>query len=340
MNIRHIYWFCYFNDSEPSVRYRAIYALKELKQQYGISYSIAFPGYKAKNIIQFLNVYFSALVFRKKKSVIVFQKIHTNRIYSFLLRILLIFRKKDTLYDIDDADYLRFPQSVIHQFMVGCSSCSVGSRTLLSYTKQFNSNSFLLTSPVIEHGKFKKKKNTIFTIGWIGYFNAHQDNLYNLCFPVILELKFEVKIVLLGVVYEEHKKAIIDYFSGNEQIKVEMPTIDWHNELTVYEAISEFDIGLSPLLDTEFNQAKSAFKLKQYLSCGVPVLASNIGENEHFLKNGFNGFHCNSNSEYKEKIIYINNMNEIEYMQISTNALKSIKYFDMQSYCKTFTEFF
>ena len=39
------------------------------------------------------------------------------------------------------------------------------------------------------------------------------------------------------------------------------------------------------MLNHPFNQAKSAFKAKQYLSCGIPVIASDVGENRKFVLN-------------------------------------------------------
>jgi len=65
------------------------------------------PGYDFRNLLNFLLTYFSALLCRDKKSIIVFQKIYTHGIDATALKILLFFRKQNTLYDIDDAEYTR-----------------------------------------------------------------------------------------------------------------------------------------------------------------------------------------------------------------------------------------
>ncbi len=46
-------------------------------------------------------------------------------------------------------------------------------------------------------------------------------------------------------------------------------------ELTT--AVSEFDIGLAPLIDHPFSRTRSNVKLKEYAAAGVPWLASEVG---------------------------------------------------------------
>ena len=61
---------------------------------------------------------------------------------------------------------------------------------------------------------------------------------------------------------------------------------------SVYHQIARFDVGVSPLLDTEFNRGKSAFKLKQCLSCGIPFWAAVLARTSTFLQEGVNGYFC------------------------------------------------
>jgi glycosyltransferase involved in cell wall biosynthesis len=115
--------------------------------------------------------------------------------------------------------------------------------------------------------------------------------------------------------------------------------IDWLNEPMVYNLIQTFDIGVAPLLDTEFNRAKSAFKLKQCLSCGIPVLASRIGENKRFLKHGINGYFCDHYSQYKEKILLMRSEPYGRYSAMSQNALASADDFNLDYYCDTLMDY-
>ena len=47
--------------------------------------------------------------------------------------------------------------------------------------------------------------------------------------------------------------------------------------------INLMDIGLMPLQDDEWSRGKCGFKLVQYLSCKIPVIASNVGANNEIV---------------------------------------------------------
>ncbi len=335
MKPRHIYWFAYYNAEEPSVRYRAIYPLKYLSDQNNTTYQLVMPGYRLWDIFQFLKVYLTVLFFRKRNSVVVYQKLHTKRIYGTLLKWLIKCRPENTLYDIDDADYLKFRPENIRYFIRQSSHCIVGSRELGEYAAQFNNRVSVLTSPIIGHNHIKQERNKLLTIGWVGYYNAHRTSLMQLFFPALVHLGIEVKMIILGVKHPDHFAELRAYFEPIKNVSLEIPdNINWQDEEGIYQLISTFDIGIAPLLNTELNRAKSAFKLKQYLSCGVPVLGSDIGENSLFLEHGRNGYVCNTPNEYCQYIRLINNATDKEYTTLSVSAIDSIARFSMGNYCE------
>lgn len=341
MKISHVYWFSFYNHDDPSVRYRGKYALQFLKTEYGITYSISYPDYGYKSILQFIYTFFSALLFRKRNSIIVFQKVYTNGIYASALKVLLFFRPKNTLYDIDDAEHTSHPVNTLHYFMQRCSVISAGSKALVEYGQRFNKNVFLLTSPVIEHGIFKTEKENIFTVGWIGYYGAHRQSLTTLFFPALHAINFPLKLKLLGVANTTEHLEITNYFKENKNITIDAPIgLDWHNERFIYQHIATFDVGVSPLLNTEFNRAKSAFKLKQCLSCGVPVLASSVGENKAFLTDGVNGFFCDNPNAYYERLLHLHSIKKETYAWFMGHAKNTTVNFSMQTYCVSLLNYF
>lgn len=272
---------------------------------------------------------------------IVFQKIYSRRIYATALKLLLYFRPHNTIYDIDDAEYEKFPAETIKYFMSNCSYCTVGSQVLMNYAKQFNTNVVLLTSPVIAHDEIKITKNKVFTVGWIGFYNAHRDSLQQLFLPALVEVDFPVKLILMGVTNPEHIDEITAYYAVNSNVIIEIEKhINWYDELSIYNKIKTFDIGIAPLLDNEINRAKSAFKLKQYMSCAVPVLGSQLGENSRYLINGKNGFFCNTPKEYEQKLKHIRNMTLEDYTHMQDNALCTVEQFNMKGYCATLMTLF
>lgn len=341
MEIKHIYWFAYFNLNEPSVRYRAKFPLEQMNNENGITFSIVYPGYDFNNLTNFILTFFSVLIFRKKNSVIVFQKIYTNGIYTNALKVLLFFRRHHTIYDIDDAEYTRKPAKTMHHFMKKCSACSAGSKSIMEYIKIFNKNVLLLTSPVIDHGLSKKEMEKTFTIGWVGYYGAHRKSLTQLFFPALNNIDFPIKLKLLGVANKLEEEEIKSYFKNNSNISIETPLdLNWLDEHSIYKKITEFDVGISPLIDNEFNRGKSAFKLKQCLSCGIPVLGSSVGENKEFIKAGVNGYLCDNPDDFFQKLNLIKQAHIQDYNRLSINAKMTFQTFSIDTYCSAFINYF
>lgn len=334
-----IYWFANYNLASPSVRYRGKYPLEYLKKQFSINSFFIIPGYKPQRVILFLRAYFSALLFRKSNSIIVVQRIHSRFIYSALLRFLIKVRPARTFYDLDDADYLDYPSKIIYHFIQNCSGVLVGSRELAMNLSRFNHNIILNTSPTPDLGIVKTKRNPTLTIGWIGDFaGGHKEALLKHFFPALMDLPFAIKLVILGVgrKYASDFRLLADYFNSSEKINLEMPRdINWNFETDIQQRISAFDIGIATILDSELHRSKSAFKLKQYLNNGVPVLSSDLPENNYFIKEGRNGYLCSSPEVFRQRIIEINEMSNADYMKLSMQARQSIPDFNLATYCET-----
>jgi glycosyltransferase involved in cell wall biosynthesis len=80
-----------------------------------------------------------------------------------------------------------------------------------------------------------------------------------------------------------------------------MDYIPW-SEHTEVDALSQLDIGIMPLSDGLFERGKCGYKLVQYMAAGLPVIASNIGENRSIVRHGIDGFLVNSLDEWTDAI--------------------------------------
>ena len=70
---------------------------------------------------------------------------------------------------------------------------------------------------------------------------------------------------------------------------VDVESLPWSSERES-ALIAECDIGIMPLRDTPWEQGKCAYKLIQYMACGLPTVASPIGANREVVIEGETGF--------------------------------------------------
>ena len=82
---------------------------------------------------------------------------------------------------------------------------------------------------------------------------------------------------------------------------VDVEVITWSAE-TEADAIGVCDVGIMPLRDTPWEQGKCAYKLIQYMACGLPTVASPIGANRQVVVDAATGFFANTPSAWVEKL--------------------------------------
>lgn len=66
--------------------------------------------------------------------------------------------------------------------------------------------------------------------------------------------------------------------------------------------IAECDVGIMPLRNTPWEQGKCAYKLIQYMACGLPTVASSIGANRDVMIEGETGLFADTPIVWVEKL--------------------------------------
>ncbi len=149
----------------------------------------------------------------------------------------------------------------------------------------------ILTTPVDTEKYFPSKLNDKkeVVIGWIGM----KGNLFYLeaLKPVFKNLAEKFPNISLSVICSD--------FPEFEGIKINRRKWSVEDELAY---LRELDIGLMPLTDDIWSRGKCGFKILQYFSVGVPVVASPVGINCDIIKHGVNGFLANGNEEWEARL--------------------------------------
>lgn len=87
--------------------------------------------------------------------------------------------------------------------------------------------------------------------------------------------------------------------------KFEYEIIPWSEENEA-KHLSQIDLGIMPLTDSQWEKGKCAYKLILYMANSKPVVASNVGMNAEIVKNGINGFLVKSHKEWISSIRKLN----------------------------------
>lgn len=176
----------------------------------------------------------------------------------------------------------------IDQVMKNSKAVIAGNSYLAKRAEKAGSKHIFILPTVIDLNRYVVKKfiaKPSFVIGWIGTKSTFEKHL--------LPCKgwMEKAIAMYNV--EFHIVGI----SEGMGIGSGLSYIPWTEETEV-SSILNFDIGIMPLQDSVWEKGKCAYKLIQYMACGLPVIASPIGMNKEVVKNDLNGFLVENEKEW------------------------------------------
>jgi glycosyltransferase involved in cell wall biosynthesis len=109
---------------------------------------------------------------------------------------------------------------------------------------------------------------------------------------------------LLAEVYSQ-KPYNLTIISGNERPHIDLP-IPWewlpYDEKREAERISGACAGLAPLEDSPYARCKDVFKVKTYMACGVPPIATAIGNNLDVIRDSKTGYLVTTSKEWETRL--------------------------------------
>ena len=213
-----------------------------------------------------------------------------------------VFRKK-YIYDFDDAIWIPNTSesnrvvSWLKSFWKVKHICkwaykvTGGNEYLCNYARQFNNNVICIPTSVDtenSHNKLKEHSQNGIVIGWTG---SHSTAKYiDQLIPVLQKFEKETPFSFLVISDKPHEPPLknVIYCPWNESTEV--------NDLL------KMDIGIMPLENDKWSEGKCGFKLIQYLSLGIPAVASPVGVNKKIICHGATGFLCNDEKEWIEAL--------------------------------------
>jgi glycosyltransferase involved in cell wall biosynthesis len=219
-----------------------------------------------------------------------------------------IFRKK-MIYDFDDAIWIPVTSeynktaSRYKNFSKIGSICrlayhvTVGNEFLENYARKFNESTSVIPTVVNTtdaHNVLQKQFTNNPSIGWTGTFSTLP--YLNLVIPVLQRLQEKYDFTFYVIADKDPELPLKNF-----------RFIKWKRE-TETDDLLNFHIGLMPLHDDEISRGKCGFKAIQYMSLGIPALVSPVGVNTKIVDNGVNGFICEKEDDWYDKMeLLLNN---------------------------------
>lgn len=141
------------------------------------------------------------------------------------------------------------------------------------------------------HGQ--RADDTTLVVGWTGTAGnlSHLESIRPALAAASREVPFVLRIVGESPPAEEWREPRTEF-------------VRWSLDEEARE-VARFDVGLMPLIDSEYARAKAGYKALVYMACGVPALISPVGTNREILTDGTEGFFASTEEEWRARLVQL-----------------------------------
>lgn len=249
--------------------------------------------------------------------------------------------RKKMIYDFDDAIWIpntteeNKAAAMLKAFWKVKYICkwsykvSGGNDFLCSYARRYNNNVHRVPTCVdveLVHNKEKVQQPSKVVIGWTG---SHSTLFYlDPVIPILQQLEKDFDFTFLLIANKDPQLPLKGY-----------QFLPW-NESTEVADLLRMDIGVMPLQDDAWSEGKCGFKLIQYLSLGIPAVASSVGVNKQIMEEGINGYLVNTPAEWKVVLRKLITDIQLRQQMGSAGRRKIIAEYSIQSQKDNFLNLF
>ena len=220
-----------------------------------------------------------------------------------ILERILFWLNPNVIFDVDDAIW-HPPSNPVHQrrlfwskqrvpkLLAASRAVVAGSAYLAQFARRYNDRVTIIPTPyddLGERGNSTDPRKPV--VVWIG--NLGNAEYLLTILPVLEKLAQSCGFTLrlIGGDDVRHIRSAV----------VDIDYCRWRRDLEA-KWLKESDIGIMPLADGEYERGKCAFKLVQYFSASLPVIASPVGMNCQVIRDGVNGFLASDDDQWYQTL--------------------------------------
>ena len=168
---------------------------------------------------------------------------------------------------------------------------SCGNRFLMDFARHYNSNIQLNPTTIDTnhyHNRVKDQCSEKVTIGWTGSHSTvrYLDLVGSILQTIEQEYPIEFRVI------------------SDLQPQLDLKSLQftsWRKDTEVEDLLA-INIGIMPLSEDAWSKGKCGFKALQYMSLGIPAVASPVGVNKEIIDDGINGYLCATDSDWKKAL--------------------------------------
>lgn len=222
-------------------------------------------------------------------------------------------KKAKFVYAIDD-NLLDLPsiseekKEIIRYFLMNADQVWVTTQCLMEKFSKYSSNIEIISNCIddrmIDFSNITNPKNfEEITIGYMGTPTHHND--FNMIIPALEKIsnksQSKIKLQVIGITDKS------GFFIATSKLPIEfinipMEKVPYENFLPWFVSNFKWDIGLAPLMDTDFNRCKSDIKFLDYALLPSAIICSNVPAYQS-VKNLETGLLVNNNiDEWKNAL--------------------------------------
>jgi len=280
------------NRNEASSRFRVFSYFPYLEKDFILqTFYSEYNNKKIPKIFRSLikRLRFIALLFSVKKYNIIFMQrpMSSDKSISTNFEYLMSKLNPNIIFDFDDALFIQNSKKTQSLIKIA-NQVICGNQFLADYTTIHNQKTFIIPTTTNTDVFFPilNKQDTI-TIGWTGT----SGNYANFTDELINAL------TIITSKYSHVNVLFICDKKPPSHFNFKYTFLKWSDKTEVID-LQKIDIGIMPLIDSEWTRGKCGFKLIQYGAIGISSVGSNVGVNNQVILNNETGFLINDESEW------------------------------------------